>query len=334
MVTAVVGAVIGGLVSLGCSASGGGGGSGGTLRSALSSVGDSPASERFFAWVDAGELRTLSGVSSASDTSGSKANQKWLRLAAVALPTVVGVEPQFTAVTGIDPYHGSRDITIGLPPGQATRVDGADTGTVLRKFRQLGAREQTSSGRTYLAVADEGQVAVSNPRLDDDVYLALNRVNVNGSTVAFGLSDPPIATVLGGGRTLADVAAEAAVADCLGDVFVAQVTAPAAGAPGGVSLVGIGVRRPTGADGAVTEVLCEVTGSKDQAGQLAGTVAGRVGPDVALPGTGLQVQDRLAQANVDQVTKGNEHLVRLTADLVTPARAGFLEGGAAPGGGG
>ena len=74
------------------------------------------------------------------------------------------------------------------------------------------------------------------------------------------------------------------------------------------------------------------------------TVAGRVGPDVSLPGTGLQVRDRLAQANVDQVTKGNLYLVRVTADLVTPARAGFLaldappatlaflEGGAAPAG--
>jgi hypothetical protein len=137
-------------------------------------------------------------------------------------------------------------------------------------------------------------------------------------------------TVLGGGRSLADVPAYAAVADCLGDVFVAQLGAPAAGAPSGISLVGVGVRRPTSANATVTEVLCEVTGGKDQAAQLVATVAGRVGPSVALPGTGLRVGDRVAQASVDQVTRGDEHLLRLTAGLVKPARAGFLAVDAPP----
>ena len=95
----------------------------------------------------------------------------------------------------------TRDITVGVSPEQASRVDGADVGTVLRKFRQLGAREQQAAGRTYLAVAGEGQVDVSNPRLGNDVYLAINRVDANGSTVGFGLTDPPIDTVLGGGRS-------------------------------------------------------------------------------------------------------------------------------------
>ena len=344
--TAVVGVIVLSLLAVACGAGGGASGSGGNLQSAMDSVRDNPTSEHFFAWADAAELRKLSRVSSASDPSGSKANQKWVRLTGVAAPAVVGLEPHLTTVTGIDPYQASRDITVGVPPARATRVDGADTGTVLRIFRQLGAREQAAAGHTYLALADEGQVAVTNPRLDDDVYLALNRVYTGGSTVAFGLSDPPIDTVLGGGRSLADVPAEAAMADCLGDVFVAQVTPPAPGAPPGVTLVGVGVRRPTSAAGAVTEVLCEVAGGKDQADQMVRTVAGRVGPDVSLPGTGLQVRDRLAQASVDQVTKGNVHLVRVTADLVTPARAGFLaldappatlaflEGGAAPAGNG
>jgi hypothetical protein len=311
-------------LSASCGSGGSSSSSGGSIRSALGSVRDGPDSERFFAWADGAELRKLSGVSAASGVSGVKARQTWVRLAEVAAPAATGVEPQLAAATGIDPYAANRVITIGVAPDRATRLDGVDTGTILRRFRQLGAREQTSGGHTYLEVADQGQLAVSNPRLADDIYLALNRVYVNGSTAAFGLADPPVDTVLGGGRSLADAPAYAAVADCLGDAFVAQVAIPAAGAPSGVSLVGFGVRRPTSANATVTEVLCEVTGGKDQAGQLAATIAGRVGPSVALPGTALRVGDRVAQASVDQVTKGDEHLVRLTAGLVTPARAGFL----------
>jgi hypothetical protein len=308
-----------------CGGGGASGAGGGSLRSAMASVRDVPASERFFAWADDKELRKLTGVSAASDTSKAKADQKWLRLTQVALPAVADKEPQFTAATGIDGYGGARDITIGLPPEQASRVDGADGWTVLRKFRQLGAREQRVAGRTYLAVADEGQVDVSNPHLGDDVYLALNRVFVNGSTVAFGLSDPPIDAVLGGGgRSLADVPAMGALADCLGDVFVAELSAPAPGGPDGVSLVGIGVRRPAAKDAPVTEVLCEAAKSKDQAGQLAGSIGARVAPEDTLPGNHHQIRDRIAQAGVDQTGKGDQHLVRLTMDLVTPARAGFL----------
>jgi hypothetical protein len=167
-------------------------------------------------------------------------------------------------------------------------------------------------------------VDVSNPRLGDDVYLALNRVFVDTSTVAFGLANPPIETVLGGGRSLADVPAEAAIADCLGDVFVAEIMAPPAGSPDGVSLVGLGVRRPASGTARVTEVLCEVTRGKDQAGQLAGTIGARVAPGSTLPGSGQALRDRVANAGVDQVAKNGDELVRLTMDLVSPARAGFL----------
>jgi hypothetical protein len=314
------------LLSVGPAACGGGGGNGngGSLRSALASVRDSPVSERFFAWSDGRELRKLSGAAGASDLGKSKINEKWLRLTEVALPSVAGEEAQFTAATGIDAYRGDRNITIGVPPDRASRVDGGDGGTVVRKFRQLGAREQRAGGRTYLAVADEGQVDVSNPRLGNDVYLALNRVFVNGSTVAFGLTDSPIDAVLGGGKRLVDVPAEAAVAACLGDVFVAEIGAPPAGSPAGAGLIGLGVRRPASPDGPVTEVLCEVTKAQDQAGSVAATIGARVRPDATLPGSTLQVRDRVAQAGVDQLTNAGQHLVRLTLDLVGPARAGFL----------
>jgi hypothetical protein len=311
------------IVAAACSG-GAGGASGGSLRSALASVSDVPASEHFFAWADGKELRRLTGVAGAADVGNSKTNQKWLRLTEVALPSVAGKEPQFTAATGIDAYRGSRYITVGVPADRASRVDGADGAAVLRQFRQLGARERQVAGRTYLAVADESQVNISNPRLGNDVYLILNRVYASGSTVAFGLSDQPMTAVLGGGRTLADAPTATAVADCLGDVFVAEIFTPPPGAAAGTRLFGLGVRRPAAADSPVSEVLCEVTSGQDQARSLIATIGSRVAPNANLPATTLQVRDRVSQAGVEQVANGGQPLVRLTLDLVGPARAGFL----------
>jgi hypothetical protein len=322
---AVTGAAVLGLAAVACTGGGGGGsGSGGSLHAALASVRDAPASQRFFAWADSKELRTLSGVSAASSAGKANVHQKWLRLAGVALPSAAATEPQLTTATGIDMYAGNRAITVGVPPERASRIDGADGGAVTRKLSRLGARLDRTSSRSYLAVAGEHEVDVSNPRLADDVYLTLNRVYVAGSTVAFGLADPPIDIVLGGGRSLADVPAAAAVADCLGDVFVAEIMAPPPGGPDGATLIGLGVRRPTSVDARVTEVLCQVISDKGQAGRLAGTVGARVAPNSTMPASGQRVRDRVANAAVDQPAKNGEQLVRLTLDLVTPARAGFL----------
>jgi hypothetical protein len=172
-------------------------------------------------------------------------------------------------------------------------------------------------------LASDGQVDVGNPHLSGDVYLALNRVAVKGSTVAFALGTAPLDVVLGGGRSLADDADEAAMAGCLGDVVVARITEPPAGSAPGVTLVGAGVLRPSAANAPVREVLCEVVG-----GSVASTVTAsmtqRTQPDATLPEGGLQVRDRIAQSTVDQVQKGSFHLARLVVQLVGTARAGFL----------
>src|SRR5579859_6143414 len=104
-VRALAGALGLGLALTACSSGGASkGGGAASLRSALASVRDTAASERFFAWADQKELRKLAGVSSAADAANRKANQKWLRLAGVALPSVADKEPQLTDATGIDVY--------------------------------------------------------------------------------------------------------------------------------------------------------------------------------------------------------------------------------------
>ncbi len=300
-----------------------GGAAGGSLHDGLSAVADSPTSRAALAWADQTELRKLSGIASYNAVGGKKVDPRWARLTVVALPTVAGLEPQLTAAIGLDVYKGTRAMTVGSALAAAGRVDGADTSAVQARLKAMGAQTTTSNGTSLTVLASDDQVDVGNPHLSGDVYLALNRVAIKGSTVAFALASAPLNVVLGGGRSLADNADDAAIADCLGDVMVARITAPPAGAAAGVSLVGVGVRRPTDPGGPVQEVLCEAVG-----GSLVTTVTAamvqRTHPDAILPVGGEQVRDRITQATVDQVQKNGVHTARLVVQLVTPARAGFL----------
>jgi hypothetical protein len=289
----------------------------------MAAVQDSPLSRRFFAWADQRELRTLTGVTSYTNAGNAKkVNSTWSRLTAAAVPELAGLEPQVTSSTGIDVYKGNRAITVGVAPDTAGRIDGVDAGAVAKQLKVLGVTPQSGKGLSVSVFAPDDQVAVGNPHLGGDVYLALNRLAVKGSTVAFGLASGPLNVVLGGGRSLADGADEAAMAQCLGDVVVAEVTSPPAGAAPGVTLVGVGVRRPQTRTDRVSEVLCEVAGNSTDA--VASGMVARSQPDTPLPGRGLRVRDRIAQAVVDQVRRGDARLARLTIDLVSLARAGFL----------
>jgi len=297
-------------------------GSAGALRDAMATVQDNPVSRRFFAWSDQGAVRKLTGVGSATGAADAKkVNATWSRLSAAALPALAGLEPQVTTSTGIDVYKGTRAMTVGVAPETAGRIDGASAGAVHKQLKVLGVTPSSGKGLSIAVLAPDDQVALGNPHLGGDVYLALNRLAVKGSTVAFGLASGPLNVVLGSGRSLADDADEAAMAQCLGDVVVARVTTPPAGAAAGVTLVGVGVRRPASPTDRVTEVLCEIAGNSTDA--VASSMVSRTQPDAPLTG-GLQVRDRVAQAVVDQVKRGDIRAARLTVDLVGLARAGFL----------
>jgi hypothetical protein len=310
-----------GLNLVACS-SGGTGAGASSVRDALGQVQDGLIARSYLAWADQKAVRTLTGVASPGDIGNKKkVNPRWGRLANVAVPGAAEVEPQLTEATGINPYTATRALTIGVSPDTAGRLDGADTATVEKKFKALGAQTDVSGGRTRLVLAPDDQVVTGNPKLAGDVYLTLNRVVIKGSTVAFGLANGPVDAILGGSRALGDAEDESAMATCLGDVVAAEIMAPPAGSAPGVTLVGVGVRRPkTSAEG-VREVLCEVA-NKDRIAQVAAAIAPRLQQNAQIPNTGRQIQDRLTQTNVDQLPKGRA--VRLTVDLVPTARAGFL----------
>jgi hypothetical protein len=287
----------------------------------MGQIQDGPIARSFFAWADQKGLRKLTGISSVGDsTNKKKVKPRWSRLASAGLPDVVGLEPQFTDVTGIDIFSADRTMTVGVPPQEAGRVDGAAVAAVKKKFQALGAQAVTAGGRTRIVLAPDDQVDASDSRLAGDVYLALNRVTMKGSSVGFGLATGPVDAVLGGGPALLDDPDVAAVTSCLGDVVAAQILAPPPGSAAGVTRVGVGVRRPQAVTDGVQEVLCETAGR--QLPQVAATITSRVQPGAPLPGTGLQTEQRFVQAVVDQAPKGKA--VRLTINLVAPARAGFL----------
>ncbi|HEY2302898.1 MAG TPA: hypothetical protein VGH66_13450 [Acidimicrobiales bacterium] len=298
-------------------------GAGSNLRDGMASVQDNPVSRRLFVWADQSELRTLTGITSSSSAANTKKlNVTWSRLTMAAVPNLAGLEPQVTSSTGIDVYKGSRAITVGAAPDTAGRIDGADISAVDKQLKVLGVTPPAGNGLSVAVLAPDDQVAVGNPHLGGDVYLALNRLAVKGSTVAYALASGPLNVVLGGGRSLADEPDDAAMAQCLGDVVVAQVGTPPEGAAAGVTLVGVGVRRPAAPTDQVSEVLCEIAGNATDT--VASSMVARTQPDAPLPGRGLHVRDRLAQAVVDQTRRGDVRAARLTVGLVSPARAGFL----------
>ena len=310
-----------GLGLAGCSTASGPSGGSSSLASGLGAVKDSAAARARFDWADITELRKLTGLSSASSAAKKRGDPKWSRLFDVAIDT--DLEPQLTQATGIDIYKASRDISIGVTPGGASRVDGVTAASVTKKVKALGATEEQALGRTFLALAGEGEVDVSNPRLGNNLFLALNRVALKGSAAAFGLRNVPVDAVLGGGRSLADVASESAVGDCLGDVFVAAIMAPPTGAAFGVTVLGVGVRRPQPGDPLVREVLCEAV-QKGLERSVADAVRTRVIPEARLPVGGFQVLDEISQSSVEQLSSHDMSVIRLSVDLVAPARAGFF----------
>jgi hypothetical protein len=312
------------VAGLGVAACAGGGSAGGSssLKDAMGQVQNGPIARSFFAWADQKALRKLTGISSVGDTSNKKkVKPRWSRLATAGLPDAGRLEPQFTDTTGIDPFSGDRTMTVGVAPEEAGRVDGAAISTVKKKFQALGAQAVTAGGRIRMELAPDDQVDSNDSRLAGDVYLALNRVVIKGSSLAFGLATGPVDAVLGGGPALSDDADEGAIAACLGDVVAAEILMPPPGAAAGVSRVGVGVRRPGAITDSVQEVLCETAG-RQQLAPLAATITSRVQQGAPLPGTGLQVQQRFVQPVVDQTPRGRA--VRLSVNLVAPARAGFL----------
>ncbi|GAA5087198.1 hypothetical protein HNP84_006962 [Thermocatellispora tengchongensis] len=169
-------------------------------------------------------------------------------------PARAGVElPQ---VTGVAPYAADRMIAIGVPPNLAFRFDGGFEAKAVRaKLEGLGAKPRRIGDHDGLSFAPGTDVDLAKlPVPVTGVHNQFNQIVVTDSTVATAPVPEPITAVLGGERSLADRPEHAPVADCLGDVAAATITAPQN--PGTVALYGVGLRRPANLDEQPVNVIC------------------------------------------------------------------------------
>ncbi|MGV9308257.1 hypothetical protein ACWDLG_33210 [Nonomuraea sp. NPDC003727] len=158
--------------------------------------------------------------------------------------------------TGIKAFATDRAVSVGRPPDTAVRMEGGlDAAAISEKLTALGAKPRTIGGQEGLTFAPDHEIRQTRLTAELGLVTQLNQVVVTRSALVAGAAAAPVAAALGGGgSSLDDRPEHVAVAECLGDVVTATVFAPQQ--PAGVSLYGVGLRRPAGPGDQAVNVVC------------------------------------------------------------------------------
>jgi hypothetical protein len=227
--------------------------------------------------------------------------------------------------TGIAPLDADYGISAGLPPRTVSvLVGGQRSDRVATALTKLG---WTKSDDRYVAPALN--TGAGNNRAA--YVLNLAQVRTDGPDVVFGKHDADLGTAgHPHGKTLAEDQPTDALADCLGDVVVAQLTTnyhsaltrlpPAAQArvrPAGVQIdklteVAVGVRTPKSASDTPRAVVCTAWADQPAADGYAAAL-----PGILASGTSLATNEPYAHLLHNPQTKkvgGGAHVVEWSAD--------------------
>ncbi|MEU6711695.1 hypothetical protein ABZ897_09475 [Nonomuraea sp. NPDC046802] len=188
--------------------------------------------------------------------SGTDRGRRWLPAIGSGSGELTRAGVELPQATGVDPYAADRAIAVGVPPNLAFRFDGGfEAKTVRAKLERLGAKPRRIGDHNGLSFAPGADVDLANlPVPVSGVTNQFNQVVVTDATVATAPVPEPITAVLGGERSLAERPEHAAVAECLGDVAAATITAPQA--PDAVALYAVGLRRPANLQEQPVNVIC------------------------------------------------------------------------------
>ena len=323
----IAGLVTGFVLLLAGCGGGGGSASGGPtdLTAALGTVKDSVYSRAYFEWSDLAAVRKLAGLPpSARHYSEHAIFSRWIDVFGVGTDGLAALEPRITDTTSIDFLAAESAIGIGQPPDHAMRIDGSgvDAAAVTHSLLALGAKRESSGGRTFLALGGQNTVNLNSPLVSLGAVNQLDRVVASGHTVVGGSANGPVDSLLGGGRSLSADSAYTAAASCLGSVIVAVIAPPAklnAATP--AELLAFGVLKPSSSTAPVREVLCAVDTSAGVAEQQAArmkTVLGPASQVRALP------QSRVQSVTVKQIKTGSIDLMQGTVTLKPNAPVGFF----------
>jgi hypothetical protein len=224
-----------------------------SLAGALADVsmsGDGPAD---LTWVDVPAM--LDAGDLPASTEDAVGERRWLT--PIGLAEGDAMASGSGGDLGFDPLTGERTISVGSPPDDATRYDGVDTDAARGSFEDMGFEETSTENGDFLALGDEGEVIVSAVDEFGQGPIGINRVAIDGDTLAFGAYEEPVAASLGGSPPLSDQPGFAAAADCLGsEAFAARIVDSQGMASEGVTLVAVGLSTPDGE--VVPEEVCAV----------------------------------------------------------------------------
>ncbi|WP_067185662.1 hypothetical protein [Microtetraspora niveoalba] len=310
-------------VGLAVTACGGAGRSG--LAEAMAQVsGDGPAAT-YFEYGDTAHWREIGAVTLRGPrrdevwgpvTSGVWASALGSGLGDLALSAATSLPER----TGIDLYGADHVVTIGLPPNRAVRADGEfDAEAIDGKLSWIGAKPRDIGGHDGLTLAPDLAVEMDGVQTKFGLLNQLNQVVVTGTTVAAGPGAQAVAAALGGGRSLADRPAHAAVAECLGGVVSALLYTPRAA--GEVELYGVGLRRPEKLSDRPVNVIC-VLARTASARKVGDTFAARLTTAAATAG-GRPFGRMAERIEHDTVESGGRRVSRATLTLSGDTPASF-----------
>lgn len=274
------------------------------MMKALSAGG--PAAE----YLEYGEMTHWRELGVVTASGPEKKEERWLPAIGFGFGALGSSARLLPERTGIDVFGAVRAVSLGNPPNTAIRIDGKQDAAAIRtKLTALGAKPRTIGGQQGLTLAADGAIDPDSALTSELGLLnQLNQVVVTDSVLVSGASADPVASALGGSPSLAADPDHAAIAECLGDVVAAAVTAPPA--PTAVALYGVGLRRPAATTDQAVNVVCVLprgTGVKE-------TFTGKF-TTKAVTQSGTPLSDLVEDITHDEVGSGDGAVLRATLKI-------------------
>src|SRR4051812_31051150 len=167
------------------------------LQKALGDVADSSASRTYFGFVDIQRLRTIGALPNGVALLTLAEHGRAIGVLPFAHERLLAGGSRTWRLTGIDVMAADRQISIGDAPREALRLDGGvDFSAVEHRLRAYGARSHTAGSRSFLALGAQGHVDRTWPLAGLGVVDDLDRVVVEGQSLAFGPFEAPVEQVL------------------------------------------------------------------------------------------------------------------------------------------
>jgi hypothetical protein len=238
--------------------------------------------------------------------------------------SVVEAAPVIRRRFGFDPLAAERLISVGGSYAFGLRLDGVDGGGLARALADAGGRTRPGGGAELLEIGD--YAVVPEPLLRAGV-LGLGAFDAfSRRLVVLAISDRARAALLGRGGRLLDEPTYRAAADCLEGTVVARMIPDKLllSNEQGVELLAAGIT----SEG---EVLCVIGGSPERSAEVAAALETSLAAGARDPGSGRQIGDSVASAEVERCPYDGVEAVRAELRLARGEPRGYLFGAIANG---